>query len=176
MWKRNTITEHKDYTWKVKANDENILLYGSREYVKDNKEINRLLTAHSRTESNQRVRYSENGRTKSAPPPLFNDSDFRTSANHTIIPQSPNNDEETYTIPNQNTSNTHFITQDSISNLSLEEQISLAKENQKTLNAMPKASDIDKDINKDNTQENTQTQDTTQRVETQSQKSTLRRK
>ena len=88
-----------------------------------------------------------------------------------IIPQSPNNDEETYMIPNQNTSNTHFITQDSISNLSLEEQISLAKENQKTLNSMPKASDIDKDINKDNTQENTQTQDTTQRVETQSQNS-----
>ena len=85
----------------------------------------------------------------------------------TIIPQSPNNDEETYMIPNQNTSNTHFITQDSTSNLSLEEQISLAKENQKTLNAMPKASDIDKD----NTQESTQTQDTTQRVETQSQNS-----
>ena len=39
-------------------------------------------------------------------------------------------------IPNQNTSNTHFTTQDSISNLSLEEQISLAKENQKTLNAI----------------------------------------
>ena len=97
--------------------------------------------------------------------------DFGTNPN-TIIPQSPNNDEETYMIPNQNTSNTHFITQDSTSNLSLEEQISLAKENQKTLNAMPKASDIDKD----NTQESTQTQDTTQRVETQSQNSTLRRK
>ena len=79
-------------------------------------------------------------------------------------------------IPNQNTSHTHFITQDSTSNLSLEEQISLAKENQKTLNSMPKVSDIDKDINKDNTQENIQTQDTTQRVETQSQNSTLRRK
>ena len=75
-------------------------------------------------------------------------------------------------IPNQNTSNTHFITQDSISNLSLEEQISLAKENQKTLNAMPKASDIDKD----NTQESIQTQDTTQRVETQSQNSIRRMK
>ena len=97
--------------------------------------------------------------------------DFGTNPN-TIIPQSPNNDEETYMIPNQNTSHTHFITQDSTSNLSLEEQISLAKENQKTLNAMPKASDIDKD----NTQESTQTQDTTQRVETQSQNLTLRRK
>ena len=103
-------------------------------------------------------------------------TNVRSMDNSTIVPQSPNNDEETYMIPNQNTSNTHFITQDSISNLSLEEQISLAKENQKTLNAMPKASDIDKDINKDNTQENTQAQDTTQRVETQSQKSTLRRK
>ena len=84
-----------------------------------------------------------------------------------IIPQSSNNDEETYMIPNQNTSNTHFITQDSVSNLSLEEQISLAKENQKTLNAIPKASDIAND----NIQESTQTQDTTQRVETQSQNS-----
>ena len=90
----------------------------------------------------------------------------------TIIPQSSNNDEETYMIPNQNTSHTHFITQDSVSNLSLEEQISLAKENQKTLNAIPKASDIAND----NIQESTQTQDTTQRVETQSQNSILRRK
>ena len=84
-----------------------------------------------------------------------------------IIPQSINNNEETYMIPNQNTSHTHFITQDSVSNLSLEEQISLAKENQKTLNAIPKASDIAND----NIQESTQTQDTTQRVETQSQNS-----
>lgn len=82
--------EHKDYTWKIKANDENVLLYGSREYKKDNKDINRLLTAHSRTESNQRVEYSENGRTRSAPPPLFNDPNFRTSANDTIIPQNNN--------------------------------------------------------------------------------------
>ena len=110
------------------------------------------------------------------PNDLSRDIKILSTPASTIIPQSPNNDEETYMIPNQNTSNTHFITQDSISNLSLEEQISLAKENQKTLNAMPKASDIDKDINKDNTQENTQTQDTTQRVETQSQNSTLRRK
>ena len=82
--------EHKDYTWKIKANDENVLLYGSREYKKDNRDINRLLTAHSRTESNQRVEYSENGRTRSAPPPLFNDPNFRTSANATIIPQNHN--------------------------------------------------------------------------------------
>ena len=102
----------------------------------------------------------------------FTTKAFSNELARDIIPQSTNNDEETYMIPNQNTSNTHFITQDSTSNLSLEEQISLAKENQKTLNAMPKASDIDKD----NTQESTQIQDTTQRVETQSQNLTLRRK
>ncbi|WP_236096924.1 helicase [Helicobacter magdeburgensis] len=160
--------EINDHTWKVKANDESVLAYGSREYVKDDKEINRLLTAHSKTERGERTQRQAD-RVSSAT--YFNDPDFRGSAS-AIIPQSPNNDEETYMIPNQNTSNTHFITQDSVSNLSLEEQISLAKENQKTLNAMPKASDIDKD----NTQESTQTQDTTQRVETQSQNSIRRMK
>lgn len=39
-----------DYTWKAKANDGSILAYGSREYIKDAKEINRLLTAHSKTD------------------------------------------------------------------------------------------------------------------------------
>ena len=160
--------EINDHTWKVKANDESVLAYGSREYVKDDKEINRLLTAHSKTERGERTQRQAD-RVSSAT--YFNDPDFRGSAS-AIIPQSPNNDEETYMIPNQNTSHTHFITQDSTSNLSLEEQISLAKENQKTLNAMPKASDIDKD----NTQESTQTQDTTQRVETQSQNSIRRMK
>ena len=160
--------EINDHTWKVKANDESVLAYGSREYVKDDKEINRLLTAHSKTERGERTQRQAD-RVSSAT--YFNDPDFRGSAS-AIIPQSPNNDEETYMIPNQNTSHTHFITQDSVSNLSLEEQISLAKENQKTLNAMPKASDIDKD----NTQESTQTQDTTQRVETQSQNSIRRMK
>lgn len=48
--------EHKDYTWKVKADDESILIYGSREYVKDKKKINRLLTNHHKTESNQNKR------------------------------------------------------------------------------------------------------------------------
>ena len=160
--------EINDHTWKVKANDESVLAYGSREYVKDDKEINRLLTAHSKTERGERTQRQAD-RVSSAT--YFNDPDFRGSAS-AIIPQSTNNDEETYMIPNQNTSNTHFITQDSTSNLSLEEQISLAKENQKTLNSMPKASDIDKD----NTQESTQTQDTTQRVETQSQNSIRRMK
>ena len=160
--------EINDHTWKVKANDESVLAYGSREYVKDDKEINRLLTAHSKTERGERTQRQAD-RVSSAT--YFNDPDFRGSAS-AIIPQSSNNDEETYMIPNQNTSHTHFITQDSISNLSLEEQISLAKENQKTLNSMPKASDIAND----NIQESTQTQDTTQRVETQSQNSIRRMK
>ena len=155
----NDLNFHNSATRSITENNENI---------KENKEINRLLTAHSKTERGERTQRQAD-RVSSAT--YFNDPDFRGSAS-AIIPQSSNNDEETYMIPNQNTSHTHFITQDSISNLSLEEQISLAKENQKTLNSMPKASDIAND----NIQESTQTQDTTQRVETQSQNSTLRRK
>ena len=155
----NDLNFHNSATRSITENNENI---------KENKEINRLLTIHSKTDVGGRTQ-SQADRVSSAT--YFNDPDFRGSAS-AIIPQSPNNNEETYMIPNQNTSNTHFITQDSTSNLSLEEQISLAKENQKTLNSMPKASDIDKD----NTQESTQTQDTTQRVETQSQNSIRRMK
>lgn len=75
--------ENKDYTWKVKANDESILTYGSRKYAKDGKEINRLLTAHSKTERGQR----QADRVSSAT--YFNDPDFRGSANENI-PQNPN--------------------------------------------------------------------------------------
>lgn len=67
--------EHKDYTWGVKANDKNILVYGSKEFIKDNEKINRLLTTHSKTEYGNR-KNSGNGQTKSILPPLFKDSNF----------------------------------------------------------------------------------------------------
>lgn len=79
--------QHKDYTWKVKANDENTLIYGSREYKQDGKDINRLLTSYSQTEKGERIISSGNGQTKSALPPLFKDSDFRRPTNENIIPQ-----------------------------------------------------------------------------------------
>lgn len=53
--------EHKDYTWGVKANDKNILVYGNREFIKDNEKINRLLTTHSKTEYGDR-KIAEMGR------------------------------------------------------------------------------------------------------------------
>ena len=80
--------EHKDFTWRVKANDESILIYGSREYIQNNETINRLLTAHSKTEYGERKEIGGSGQTKSALPPLFNDSDFRKSANKEIITQN----------------------------------------------------------------------------------------
>ena len=80
--------EHKDFTWKVKANDENILIYGSREYIQNNKAVNRLLTSYSQTEKGERINNSGNGQTKSALPPLFKDSNFRRPTNEKIIPQN----------------------------------------------------------------------------------------
>ena len=79
--------KHKDFTWKVKANDENILIYGSREYIQNNKAVNRLLTSYSQTEKGERINNSGNGQTKSALPPLFKDSNFRRPTNENIIPQ-----------------------------------------------------------------------------------------
>lgn len=84
-------TEHKDFTWKVKANDGNTIRYGSREYQDTNKQnVNRLLTIHSETEYGERKERGGDGQTKSALPPLFNDSDFRKSANKEIITQKGN--------------------------------------------------------------------------------------
>lgn len=65
--------------WKVKANDNNTLVYGSREY--DDK--NRLLTAHRKTESKERIE-SRNGQTRSILSPLFNDPNFHNSVDDTI--------------------------------------------------------------------------------------------
>ncbi|MBS4407728.1 hypothetical protein [Campylobacter vulpis] len=73
---------NKNYTWKVKANDGNVLIYGSREYIQNNKAINRLLTAHSKTEYGERQDRGEQGQLRRE----FNDRDFLRPANE-IIPQ-----------------------------------------------------------------------------------------
>ena len=83
--------EINDHTWKAKANDGSILAYGSREYIKDDKEINRLLTAHSKTERGERTQRQAD-RVSSAT--YFNDPNFRGSAGETIpqnTPQTTNN-------------------------------------------------------------------------------------
>lgn len=77
--------EINDYTWKAKANDESILAYGSRKYEQDDKEINRLLTTHSKTERGQR----QADRVSSAT--YFNDPDCRGSAHSEIIAQNKPN-------------------------------------------------------------------------------------
>ena len=76
----------KNYTWKIKANDESLLVYGSREYIsKDNQKTNRLLTAHSKTEENERM--AEVDRRGHPYHSIFNDFNFRKSANERIVPQ-----------------------------------------------------------------------------------------
>ena len=77
----------KNYTWKIKANDESLLVYGSREYIsKDNQKTNRLLTAHSKTEENERM--AEVDRRGHPYHSIFNDFNFRKSANERIVPQN----------------------------------------------------------------------------------------
>ena len=79
-------TKTNDYTWKVKANDGNTIVYGSREYKIDGKDTNRLLTTHTKTEANQRM--AEVGGRGHPHHSIFNDFDFRKSANKEIIPKS----------------------------------------------------------------------------------------
>ena len=78
--------EINDHTWKAKANDGSVLAYGSREYIKDDKEINRLLTAHSKTERGGRMQRQAD-RVSSAT--YFNDPNFRGSAGETIPQNTP---------------------------------------------------------------------------------------
>ncbi|MCR6575253.1 hypothetical protein CINS5915_02570 [Campylobacter insulaenigrae] len=76
--------EARGYTWQVKANDENILVYGSRKYETNNEKIHRLATSHSKTEQNERQ--AEVGGRSHPHHPIFNDFNFRKSAEN-IIPQ-----------------------------------------------------------------------------------------
>ncbi|EIJ3167781.1 hypothetical protein THJ86_001039 [Campylobacter coli] len=89
---KNVEAEHNaktnDYTWKVKANDGNTIVYGSREYKIDGKDTNRLLTTHTKTEENQRM--AEVGGRGHPHHSIFNDFDFRKSANKEIITQKGN--------------------------------------------------------------------------------------
>ncbi|EKJ5635611.1 hypothetical protein PJO00_001617 [Campylobacter coli] len=70
----------QNFTWKVKANDKSVIRYGSREY----NNTNRLLTAYTETEYNQRQRQDrgERGQLRQE----FNDRDFLRPVEN-IIPQ-----------------------------------------------------------------------------------------
>ncbi|WP_299546435.1 hypothetical protein [uncultured Helicobacter sp.] len=87
------IPQNQSYTWRVKANDGNILAYGSRKYEFDNEKIHRLATTHSQTERNERK--AEEDRRGHPYHPVFNDLNFRKSANEKIIPQNQMQDKST---------------------------------------------------------------------------------
>lgn len=72
----------KNFTWKVKANDESVIRYGSREFIKNNENINRLLTTHSETEYGGRQDRGERGQFRRE----FNDRNFIRPVDN-IIPQ-----------------------------------------------------------------------------------------
>lgn len=83
---------NKNYTWKVKSNDGNVLRYGSRKYVKDSENINRLLTTYSETEKGQRKINKTGVGGQSQSHHLINDFTFLHPADN-IIPQSTNNNQ-----------------------------------------------------------------------------------
>lgn len=77
---------HKNYTWKVRANDGSTIRYGSREYQDTNKQnVNRLLTTYSETEYGERQDRGERGQLRRE----FNDRDFLRPAD-VIITQTTN--------------------------------------------------------------------------------------
>ena len=78
--------ETRGYTWQVRANDESILVYGSRKYVVDEDKIHRLATAHSKTERKERK--VEMGGRSHPHHPIFNDFDFRKSTDDVIVANS----------------------------------------------------------------------------------------
>ncbi|EIY9795611.1 hypothetical protein MOG48_000813 [Campylobacter jejuni] len=78
--------EARGYTWQVKANDGNTLVYGSRKYETNNEKIHRLATSHSKTEKNERQ--AEVGGRSHPHHPIFNDFNFRKSAENIISQQN----------------------------------------------------------------------------------------
>lgn len=87
---------YKSYTWKVKANDESVLRYGSRKYKMNEKDTNRLLTNYSETEYGERQDRGEQGQ----PHHLINDLNFLRPADE-IIPQ--NKPSSANSFPKENT-------------------------------------------------------------------------
>ena len=81
--KKNLRQQGRD--WKVLANDGNEIIYGERTYKNENgKKISRLLTAHSKTERDERGQLHQE----------FNDRNFHNSVSDNIIPNSDKNSNE----------------------------------------------------------------------------------
>lgn len=144
--------KYKNYTWKAKANDKSVIAYGSREYTKDNKEANRLLTAHSKTESNQRL--AEMDRRGHPYHSIFNDFNFRKSANSAI---SSHDSTKTNILTTQGSNATSIaneniaqITEQSkdFNHLSISQRLDILEKNQQSIVGMQSTKDL-QEQNKD---------------------------
>lgn len=128
--------QQQGYDWKAKTNDENIIVYGNRKYIKEDKKINRLLTAHTKTERGERGHSHRQ----------ISDPNFHNSVGETI----PQNNNESYMISKENSLD-ELLQRDFSPNLTLEQQISLLKQASQ-IGSIPRVNDTTK-----NTQARTQT-------------------
>ncbi|WP_300827217.1 hypothetical protein [Helicobacter sp. UBA3407] len=122
--------EVRGYTWQAKANDDNNLIYGSRKYELDNEEVHRLATNHSKTESNERM--AEVDRRGHPYHPIFNDFNFRKSANNESIAQND------YIIPQER----KIFNEKDINKISFDERLTLLQSNQQEIANLPRASEV----------------------------------
>ena len=138
--------KHKNYTWKAKANDKSVIAYGSREYTKDNKETNRLLTAHSKTESNQRL--AEMDRRGHPYHSIFNDFNFRKSANSAI---NSHDSTKTNTLTTQGSNATSIANENiaqikseskDFNHLSISQRLNILEKNQQSIIGMQNTKDL----------------------------------
>lgn len=113
-----------------KANDDNNLIYGSRKYELDNEEVHRLATNHSKTESNERM--AEVDRRGHPYHPIFNDFNFRKSANNESIAQND------YIIPQER----KIFNEKDIKKISFDERLTLLQSNQQEIANLPRASEV----------------------------------
>ncbi|MCI2236861.1 hypothetical protein MKD52_08470 [Helicobacter sp. CaF467b] len=138
--------KHKNYTWKAKANDKSVIAYGSREYTKDNKETNRLLTTHSKTESNQRL--AEMDRRGHPYHSIFNDFNFRKSANSAI---NSHDRTKTNTLTTQGSNATSIANENiaqikskskDFNHLSISQRLDILEKNQQSIIGMQNTKDL----------------------------------
>ena len=119
---------HQGYTWKTKADDENTLIYGSREYKINEKDTNRLLTNYSETEYGERQGRGEQGQLRRE----FNDRDFLRPATESI------------TQNNENKITHKSITEQSkdFNHLSISQRLDILEKNQQAIAGMQSTKDL----------------------------------
>ena len=110
-----------------KANDDNNLIYGSREYKNNENNINRLLTNYSETEYGERQDRGERGQLRRE----FNDRNFLRPANESIT-------QNDYIIPQER----KIFNEKDIKKISLDERLTLLQSNQQEIANLPRASEV----------------------------------